>query len=133
MNGGNNGINNIENKTDRAEIIRKLRDDPARVLFGSKAKRAIMKWFIVDPDGKISLKEIKMRKKISERDAISAFRELYAAEILKKKKEGRVVYYQINKDSVFGKLYLNILRNFSGIIIASTEVEEDIDLSNYIR
>ena len=136
MYGGVNGLSDTETENgqgERAKIVRMLRDDPAKVLLGSKAMREILKRFIIDPDGEVSLKEMRERRRVSERDLITAFKVLALIGILEKKKKGKMTYYLINRDSYFGKQYTNLLRIFAGIMVASTEMEEDLNLSDYIR
>lgn len=103
-----------------------LRYDPAKVLFGTKAKRAIAKIYIVDMNGEIGLQDLKYRGKTTERDLIKAFRNLMALGIVKRRREGKKVYYRINTDNLMGRKYKEMLQRMASMIILATEKVEKL-------
>ena len=114
----------IKVATDKKALWSELSRDPAKVLFGNKAKRTITKIFLIYPDGEVSLKDLRLQGKTAEKDLIKAFREYVDLKILKKRRSGKAIYYYIDRESLMGRKYLEIVRSLAGVVVLATEMTE---------
>ncbi len=115
---------------EKIALYRALRRDPAKFLFGNKAKRLIARAFMLVLDGEISYGDVKKVDKLSERDLINAFTEFTAVGILEKEKVGRMVRYRINTKEEIGEGYLKLIYALN--IMRSIAVEKEEELLGYL-
>ena len=109
----------------------KFKDRPLKVLFGTEPKRIIGRAYVTNPDGEISLRNLRYEEK-SLTKAIDEFR---ALDIIKEREEDGIAYYSIS-DSEMGQEYKQILEGTLAMIILATEKVEKsqgIDLEEEVK